>query len=410
MAKRKTTVSVIIDQRTTTEEGRHPVKLRVTHERVNRTYSLKIYLSSDEFEKLSSTKRVDSRIKDAQVTATYYTNKAQEIIDKMSDFSFEEFRERLFPTIKEEQKEYSRIDALFKERIGELRNSGNVSTYQSYETALNSLLSFKKNLKWTEITVKFLNDYEKNSIDNGKSYTTVGIYLRTLRAVFNTAIDKGVVPRENYPFGRKKYEIPAGRNIKKALNVQDIKKIMDYDVEGNASIELSKDMFLFSYLCNGLNIKDICLLKKQDIDGDILTYVRAKTSKTRKASIKPIVVYLHPTAKEIIAKYHSASNGDFVFPFISGNLAPEQVRSKVQNLTKVVNKYLKRMGEELGLGSNIRTYTARHTFSTVLKRSGVSTEFISESLGHSDLRTTESYLDSFEDETKKKFSDLLTNF
>ncbi|MFR0893529.1 MAG: tyrosine-type recombinase/integrase [Alistipes onderdonkii] len=42
------------------------------------------------------------------------------------------------------------------------------------------------------------------------------------------------------------------------------------------------------------------------------------------------------------------------------------------------------------------TYVARHTFATVLKRSGVSVALISESLGHSDLSTTQIYLDSFE--------------
>jgi integrase len=61
--------------------------------------------------------------------------------------------------------------------------------------------------------------------------------------------------------------------------------------------------------------------------------------------------------------------------------------------------------ESLNLG-----YTARHSFSTVLKRSGVSIEFISESLSHNDLRTTELYLDSFEDEKKKEVAKHLTSF
>jgi hypothetical protein len=37
-------------------------------------------------------------------------------------------------------------------------------------------------------------------------------------------------------------------------------------------------------------------------------------------------------------------------------------------------------------------------------------EFISETLGHSDLKTTESYLDSFEDIVKRQYSSLLTAF
>ncbi|MBL0051720.1 MAG: tyrosine-type recombinase/integrase [Bacteroidetes bacterium] len=54
------------------------------------------------------------------------------------------------------------------------------------------------------------------------------------------------------------------------------------------------------------------------------------------------------------------------------------------------------------------TYAARHTFSTILKRKGVSTEFIKESLGHSSIVTTENYLDSFTDDVKLEYAQLLT--
>ncbi|WP_227024713.1 tyrosine-type recombinase/integrase [Chitinophaga ginsengisegetis] len=52
----------------------------------------------------------------------------------------------------------------------------------------------------------------------------------------------------------------------------------------------------------------------------------------------------------------------------------------------------------------------RHTFSTILKRSGASTEFIQEALGHYDKKTTENYLDSFERTTKKVHSEMLVAF
>ena len=71
---------------------------------------------------------------------------------------------------------------------------------------------------------------------------------------------------------------------------------------------------------------------------------------------------------------------------------------------------MQRIAAKTGIEKNITTYYARHTFSTVLKRSGVSYEFISESLGHHDLRTTENYLDSFEDATKKEYSERLLPF
>ena len=53
---------------------------------------------------------------------------------------------------------------------------------------------------------------------------------------------------------------------------------------------------------------------------------------------------------------------------------------------------MKRILKKLEIDKKVTTYVARHTFSTVLKRSGASTEFIQEALGHSNIKTTENYL------------------
>ena len=83
-------------------------------------------------------------------------------------------------------------------------------------------------------------------------------------------------------------------------------------------------------------------------------------------------------------------------------------KQKVKDqLVKTINKYMKRIGEEIGLERKLTTYVARHSFATVLKRSGAPMELISESLGHKSLHTTEAYLDSFEDETRKRFMERL---
>ena len=63
-----------------------------------------------------------------------------------------------------------------------------------------------------------------------------------------------------------------------------------------------------------------------------------------------------------------------------------------------VNKNLKQLAAQLGVESNVTTYTARHSFASVLKKSGVNIALISEALGHADLATTQIYLDSFDNE------------
>ena len=68
---------------------------------------------------------------------------------------------------------------------------------------------------------------------------------------------------------------------------------------------------------------------------------------------------------------------------------------------------MKLIGEEIGYDKPLTTYAAGHSFATILKSSGAPTEFISESLGHKSLKTTEAYLDSFEDKTRRKFMENL---
>lgn len=69
---------------------------------------------------------------------------------------------------------------------------------------------------------------------------------------------------------------------------------------------------------------------------------------------------------------------------------------KLDYQTRYVNKYLKKIGEYLDISLKLTSYVARHSFATVLKRSGVNTSIISEAMGHSSEKVTQIYLDSFE--------------
>ena len=101
---------------------------------------------------------------------------------------------------------------------------------------------------------------------------------------------------------------------------------------------------------------------------------------------------------------------NFIFPILKANMTPVQQRDAVQLIVRLVNTWIRGIGQKVGIEKDITTYTARHSFSTVLKRSGASISYISEALGHTDVKTTESYLDSFEDDTKKQFASALVGF
>ncbi len=101
---------------------------------------------------------------------------------------------------------------------------------------------------------------------------------------------------------------------------------------------------------------------------------------------------------------------DYLFPILPTAVTPEKQFKLIKQFTKMVNDYIKKIAEHVGITKPVTTYYARHSFATILRRSGASTEFIGESLGHTSSKTTASYLDSFENETKKEWSMVLTNF
>jgi integrase len=158
-----------------------------------------------------------------------------------------------------------------------------------------------------------------------------------------------------------------------------------------------------------MNVKDFCLLKWADIKGNMLTYKRAKTLRSQRES-KNIAVALKPETMDIIKKWGQPSvNKDaFIFPHLNSKMNEIQKMAIYKQLTKIINKYIKQIAKELEIDKNVTTYFARHSFATVLKRSGAKIEMISELLGHSNVGVTESYLDSFENDQIQKETDVLT--
>jgi len=174
---------------------------------------------------------------------TVWENKAQDIIDKTDPFSFEDFKLKLF----DKNIKAPDLYALFDQTISDLSNQGRVSTSRVYRDTRNSILKYKSKLNIKEITPEFLKKYENHMYSKGRSVTTVGIYLRHLRSIFNQAIDAEIIDRKYYPFGKNKYQIKAPRNIKKALTIEQIKNIIEYKVEEESNQQLAKDMWLLSY-------------------------------------------------------------------------------------------------------------------------------------------------------------------
>lgn len=403
--------AIVLDTRRKKQNDLYPVKLRITFERKQVYFQTPHDLTEKVFKRVMYGERQTDKEKEVKKKVQAFEDKAAVIIETLPFFTWQAFEKRYFAN----RAAKDTINMAFGERINELKEAGQISTAVTYECAKNSLNKFAPDAKFIDITPSFLTNYEKDMLSYGNSKTTISMYLRSLRSLFNNAISGGNILPVLYPFRRNesekdKYEIPEGSNIKKALDMADIENVFKYKTEQGSFKDMAKDYWVFIYLTNGLNVKDLCLLQYKNIEGDTLKFIRAKTSRQKKEKI--IQAILQPEAKAVIKKWgNKQKDGNtFIFPVLTGKETPERQRQLIQQLTHVINDNMKKIAEDLKITKPVTTYAARHSFATVLKRSGASMELISEMLGHSNLKTTRSYLASFETETLKHTAKALTAF
>jgi integrase/recombinase XerD len=328
-----------------------------------------------------------------------------------NDFDFSLFYKR-FPLLKETNLPQQSIGAVYCTCVKNLIREERIGTAIAYKDSYNSIVQFRGNVLFAEVTVSFLHQYEKWMLKKGRSRTTIGIKLRNLRAVFNEAIAQGIIKKEKcYTFGKRRYQIPSGKNTKKALEQEDIAKIYFYEPL-SLMLQKAKDFWLFLYFGNGMNPKDVVYLKWKNIEGEYFHFQRAKTERTTRTDPRPITVYITEDMQQIIERYSTRDKApnNFVFPLMDAELDVLKQYERVPLFTRFINDGMKEICRELGIEKNVTTIVSRHSFSTQLKRSGVSTEFIQEALGHTDKRTTENYLNSFENEVKKQYAQNLMAF
>jgi integrase len=303
-----------------------------------------------------------------------------------------------------------------------LDNEGRLSSAESYEITAKHLKTFVgvKNqiLFFSSVTPEFLSSFEKFLFqsDRIKSYATVGVYMRNLRCIFNRAISNKLITPDIYPFGKNRYSPPATKKSKRALSIDDIGKIYNYQCkEINSATDWAKDMWLFAYFSNGMNVKDIASLKYENIQKDkkSFKFIREKTKNSTKDNLQVIEVIITDEIERIIDKWGNKPKMplNYVFSIFDPNKMSEKgKRDAVKNASKNIGKYMKIIAAELSLEARPTYIYARHSFSTILKRAGVPIEMISEQLGHTSIKTTQIYLGSFESDQKREITKYLTSF
>ncbi|MFO8067447.1 MAG: site-specific integrase, partial [Bacteroidales bacterium] len=381
-------ISIILETRSLTKDKKYPVKLRLTIDRQARYYGLNYYLTEQEFEKVYSPRPRDE-YKKLRRKFDDLEKKAEGILEK-TDPTFEKFR----PLFTQKEGE-GNVEKYYLTYIAELKKQNRFGTADSYQCSLRSLQEHKGLNKFKTITPEWLRDYQSKMQDAGKSKSTVGVYLRPLRKLYRRAIRDGVISEIYYPFGDDdddKYSIPTSKNNKRPLSREEIIKLAGYS--GNELYERYRDFFILSYYLMGMNFYDLLLLERAKLIGNTITFVRHKISRTEETKI---TANLNNHAQDIISQ-HGTGKGKYIFDVIRDSDRPEDIHRKVKRFVRNTNQALKKIAKEIEINPDISTIYARHSAASHGLKSGASLPTISKQLGHKNLKTTSSYLDSFVDD------------
>jgi integrase/recombinase XerD len=386
-----------------------PIQLAVRIDSLQFKVSLKLYSTKEDFEKATKSKGGAADIKELRKQVNDYISKADNILERLPNPSRETFKRLFMSETDLFKSNKTDVSFLFDEYILQLKAEDRIKTAYIMSCSLKSFKKYKSKIYFEEINDTWLTGYKNYMLKESNSSTTIQIYLRNLRTIFNKAIKEGYVSEKHYPF--RQYTIGTSAKSKSVLYAADLKKLWDY--EGQTLREKRALAYFFMcYLSNGMNFKDCCYLKFKDIKGDTLSFVREKTKNTNTVADKQISVYLHDEIRKIIGEYGNAPGNpdDYIFPILNGRKTVADKEKRRGMMQRQINEKLKAIGKKLGIEEKVCLNIARHSFATHLKISGTPTSFITDALGHSSGKTTEHYLKSIPTDKAREISNTLLNF
>ncbi len=389
------TVNVVLFKSKTLANGEHPLMICVTKDRKRKYSSMGISVHPKywNFEKNKPKPNCPNKEVILKIILEKKAEFQQQILELNADKK--DYTASTLLTSVSDKVELKTVHEFYKELIDKYKSLGKQGNYLVYKDSYNSIRVFTNNkldIPFSDIDVKWLNKYEEWLRAKNNAETSISLSFRTLRSVFNKAIEAKYLRHNLYPFKDFKISKFNTKTNKRAVGKDVILRIIEADLNKERYyMQFAKDIFVFSYLCGGINFTDIAHLTSDNVIDSHVSYKRKKTS-------KQVRIPLIGLAVDVMNKYSIASESSgYIFPILNKNIHKTEIQkyNRIHKVMGKVNKALKEISKIIGEDVNLTTYVARHSYATILKNSGVNISLIGETLGHSDLKTTQIYLDSF---------------
>lgn len=292
------------------------------------------------------------------------------------------------------------FNAYIRQQIARLKRLGKIRTSETYTASLRSFSGFMndKEVLFDQINADLIAEYEAYLKGRGNSPNTISFYMRILKAVYNRAVGDGLTG-QRHPF--KSVYTGVEKTLKRAVSLNDLKRIKGLDLSLKPNLDFARDMFLFCFYTRVMSFIDMAYLRKKDLQNGILSYRRRKTG-------QQLFIKWERCMQEIVDKY-PGNTTEYLLPIITQR--DVDYRKQYTNELHRVNHLLKKIGKQLDLPMPLTMYVGRHSWASVAKSRNVPISVISEGMGHDSENTTQIYLASLDtsvvDRANKKILDLL---
>lgn len=384
------TVKTVL-RKTKLADGSYPISLRVSRNRKSKYFQTIFRALPNEWNPTtgSFTRKNSNSLQNNRLLLKF-KDRALKILSDLemekNEFTLEDFENRFRVVSNPVQQN---VFYFWDEIIEEMTSAGRTGNARTHRDSFNSLRLFNRSTKLTfkEIRPSLLNKYEVFLRSRGGTDGGISIRMRSLRALFNFAIERDITKIEYYPFKTYKISKLKGKNLKKALSMEEILKIRNLDLKEYPRLTNSRNYFIFSFYARGMNFTDMMKLEWNQVTQKSIYYKRSKT-KTN------FTIKILPPLREILAFYKACSlDTKYVFPILlKDNLTPSQIENRKRKTLQRYNKELKEIANVLEIDKPLSSYVARHSFANCLKQKGVATDIISESMGHKNPMITQIYL------------------
>ena len=393
------TVTPVLRKSKKRDDGRAPVWIRITANRKSRFVSTGVQIAPEYW---NDTKKA---VRKTHELASAYNAKIRRVRLQAEEAALEsESAEAVKTQITSSGGSFT---AYFESYISRLRKRDQYWQRKKFSTTLNKLqATLGEEISWSDLTPASLRKLERHCLDErGNNPNTTRKELSRVRRVVNQAVKEQLLDAGNDPF--QVYELPKGvQTERRRLSMEDMQALQDLDLTPGSDLLRDRDAFMFAFYGGGVRFGDVCRLRPEMVAGGRLRYRMMKTE-------KPVSVRLPDPAHDIVARWSNNDETPYLFPYLDegDERDPVHLRKRISVWNQMANRSLKELAAkaEIENPDDVTFHVSRHSFADLARKSSGDLYAVSKALGHSNLKITERYLSSFDQDAVDSLTDSMWN-